>query len=123
MSHKPLRIAIADDELDMRDFLRKVLPRLGHQVVCAAENGPQLVRECRQSPPDLIITDLKMPGGDGLAAVEEIWQAAPIPVIIISAYPQDVTERWRSSPHLVAVLVKPIKTADLEPVIAKVAGE
>jgi CheY-like chemotaxis protein len=122
MSTKSLRIAIADDERDMRDFLQKVLPRLGHQVVCAAESGPELVSACRQSHPDLIITDLKMPGGDGLAAVEEIWRERQVPVIIVSAYPQDVSERWRQQPLLTAVLMKPIKSVDLEPVIARVAS-
>lgn len=34
-----LRIAIADDEADMRDFLERMLPRCGHQVVSVAENG------------------------------------------------------------------------------------
>jgi CheY-like chemotaxis protein len=122
MLPRSLRIAVADDERDMRDFLQKVLPRLGHEVVCAAASGPQLVEACRQSQPDLIITDLKMPGGDGLTAVEEIWRERPVPVIIVSAYPQDVAETWRSQPLIVEVMVKPIKSAQLEPVVARVAA-
>jgi len=99
------------------------LPRLGHEVVCVAEGGAQLVSECRQAHPDLIITDLKMPGGDGLSAVEEIWREQSVPVIMISAYPQEVAHRLLANELLAAVLIKPIKTADLQPVIDRVAAK
>lgn len=122
MSPKSLNIAIADDEVDMRDYLQKVLPRLGHRVVVVAENGIQLVTECRTNPPDLVITDLKMPDGDGVRAIEEIWRAQSVPVIVISAFPQDIPDWLRTHPLLVSVLVKPIKTADLEPVISRIAS-
>lgn len=122
MSPKSLNIAIADDEVDMRDYLQKVLPRLGHRVVVVAENGIQLVTECRTNPPDLVITDLKMPDGDGVQAIEEIWRAQSVPVIVISAFPQDIPDWLRTHPLLVSILVKPIKTADLEPVISRIAS-
>ena len=44
---KSLRISIADDEPDIRDYLARILPRLGHEVVSAAENGRQ---ECEMQP-------------------------------------------------------------------------
>src|SRR4051794_35052819 len=52
-----LRIAVADDERDTREFFQEALPRLGHQVTSVAENGRQLVENCRKATPDLIITD------------------------------------------------------------------
>ena len=121
MSKKSLRIVIADDEVDMRDYLQKVLPRWGHLVVGVAENGTQLASECRNTRPDLVITDLKMPNGDGVTAIEEIWRERQIPVVVISAYPQDIPEWLQGHPLLVSVLIKPIKTADLEPVVSRVA--
>ena len=48
--NRALRIAVADDEPDMRDYFRKILPRLGHQVVSAAETGRELLEQCRQTP-------------------------------------------------------------------------
>ena len=122
MSKKTLRIVIADDEVDMRDYLQKVLPRWGHLVVGVAENGTQLASECRKTRPDLVITDLKMPDGDGVTAIEEIWRDQQVPVVVISAYPQDIPDWLRGHPQLVSVLIKPIKTADLEPVVSRVAG-
>ncbi len=121
MSKKSLRIVIADDEVDMRDYLQKVLPRWGHLVVGVAENGTQLASECRKTRPDLVITDLKMPNGDGVTAIEEIWRDQQVPVVVISAYPQDIPDWLRGHPLLYSVLIKPIKTADLEPVVSRVA--
>ena len=63
---RALRIAVADDELDMRDFFERMLPRCGHKVVSVAENGRQLIEHCRELHPDLIITDIKMPDLDGI---------------------------------------------------------
>ena len=37
--NRSLRIAVADDELDMRDYFQQILPRLGHQVVAVAKTG------------------------------------------------------------------------------------
>jgi CheY-like chemotaxis protein len=56
-----LRIAIADDDEVNREFLFRVLRRMGHEVVCTAENGRQLADRCLESPPDLVITDVYMP--------------------------------------------------------------
>ena len=122
MPRKLLRIAIADDEVDIRDYLQKVLPRIGHQVVSASENGTDLIAACRTTAPDLIITDLKMPGGDGISALKEIWRDQPIPAIIISAFPQDIPDWLQGHPLLVATLVKPVKTTDLEPILDKLTS-
>ena len=43
-----LRIVVADDEADMRDYFKQVLPELGHEVVGAATNGRELVERCHE---------------------------------------------------------------------------
>lgn len=63
-----LRIAVADDEPDTLEFLKDVLPRLGHTVILSAATGRQLVEECQANHPDLVITDIKMPDLDGIEA-------------------------------------------------------
>jgi AmiR/NasT family two-component response regulator len=82
----PLRIVVADDEPDMRDYFRKVLPRLGHSVVAVAETGEELIALCRTHQPDLVLTDIKMPGLDGIDAAMKIYDERPVPVILVSAY-------------------------------------
>ena len=114
---RPLRIAVADDEGFMRKYLQTILPRLGHKVVVVAQTGRELVDQCREAEPDLIITDVNMPEMDGLEAAAEIYQSKPIPIIVISGYHgPEVIERTVDA-HVMAYLVKPIKQADLEPVI------
>lgn len=113
-----LRIAVADDEPDMRDFFEKVLPRFGHQVVAVAENGAQLVEHCRKLQPDLIITDIKMPELDGIEACGQICKERAVPVILVSAYHDPALVARAEADHVLAYLVKPIGLADLQPAIA-----
>jgi AmiR/NasT family two-component response regulator len=113
-----LRIVVADDEQEMRDFFQKFLPRLGHQVAGVAEDGQQLVELCRKLQPDLVITDIKMPVLDGIEAACRIHAERPVPVILVSAYhdPQEIARA--EADHVLAYLVKPIGVADLQPAIA-----
>jgi CheY-like chemotaxis protein len=112
-----LRIAVADDEPDVRDYFRRMLPRLGHEVVAAASNGRELVEICREHKPDLVIADVRMPEMDGDTAVQQICQIWPIPFILISAYSKTTgmiegfgSARW-------TYLTKPVKRDDLETAI------
>ena len=72
-----LRIAVADDEPDMREYFQKILPRLGHEVVSIAETGLQLVEHCRAMNPELVITDILMPKQEGLETIRQIREAFP----------------------------------------------
>ena len=112
-----LRIVVADDEPDMRDYFRKILPRLGHTVVAAAETGNDLIAQCRTHRPDIVITDIKMPDLDGIDAATKLYAERPIPVILVSAYSDANLLGRAEADHILAYLVKPIKQADLEPAI------
>jgi response regulator NasT len=113
-----LRIAVADDEPDMRDYFQKCLRRLGHQVVAVAQDGRELVERCRAARPDLVITDIKMPGLDGIDAAVAIYRERPVPIILVSAYHDAALIERAEADHVLGYLVKPIKQGDLEPVIA-----
>jgi AmiR/NasT family two-component response regulator len=112
-----LRIAVADDEPDMRDYFRKCLTRLGHQVVAVAANGHELIQRCRETCPQLVITDIKMPDMDGIDAAVQIYRERPVPVILVSAFHDPALIERAEADHILGYLVKPIKQADLEPVI------
>jgi response regulator NasT len=114
---RSLRIAVADDEQDMRDYFQQMLPLLGHEVVAVAANGRELVERCRDARPDLIITDVRMPDMDGIEAAARCAEGEPIPAILVSAYHDaELLERAKED-HVMAYLVKPIKQADLGPAI------
>jgi response regulator NasT len=114
---RALRIAVADDERDMRDFFREFLPPLGHTVVGTAATGAELVALCRAEKPDLVITDIKMPDMDGIDAAADICRDTPVPVILVSAFHERELLERAEAEHVLAYLVKPIKAADLVPAI------
>lgn len=77
------KILVIDDDPELRTILREMLAKAGHQILVAADgrDGLTLYRECR---PDLIITDIFMPGRDGLYVIKEVAHDADVKVIAIS---------------------------------------
>jgi CheY-like chemotaxis protein len=115
---RSMRIAVADDEEDILEYFRKILPRLGHEVVVAARNGQELLEQCRLQHPDLVISDIKMPDLDGIEATAELCRQAPLPVILVSACREPDSARRAKTDHVVGHLVKPVRQANLESAIA-----
>jgi response regulator NasT len=115
--NRSLRILVADDEADMREYFRKMIPLLGHELAGAAETGRQLVDLAREHQPDLVITDIRMPDMDGIEAAEHLSRDRPMPVILVSAYHDAQYIERAQADHILAYLVKPIKKVDLEPAI------
>jgi len=79
------RVLVADDELNMRRVLEAILRREGYEVVTAA-NGPDAVSEMNRDI-HTVITDLKMPGLDGMGLLRKLQQDFPeVPVVMITAH-------------------------------------
>jgi response regulator NasT len=114
---RPLRIVLAEDEQDTREFLQELLRRLGHQVV-AADNGRRLVELVRASEPDLVVTDIKMPDLDGIGAAKAIREFREVPVILITAHHEAELLERAAVDHVMAYLIKPVSQADVEAAVA-----
>ena len=106
-----LKIVVADDERDTREYLQEYLTHLGHDVM-AAEDGRRLVEICRALLPDLLVTDFAMPGMDGLTAAAKINREWPVPVILMTGR-HDAEQAALTAAHVVRLLAKPVKDADL----------
>jgi response regulator NasT len=117
-----LRIVVADDERDMRQFLTEMLTHLGHTVVGAAETGRQLVEQCRASNPDLVVTDIKMPDLDGLQAAAEANRARAVPVVVISGHHEAELLERATVDYVMTYLVKPVKPTDLQAAVTLAAS-
>src|ERR1051325_5166924 len=111
---RPLRIAIADDDIVVCKYYEETLPHLGHTVVGIGKTGKDLVEICANHKPDLIISDIQMPDMDGIEAALKIWKTRPTPVILVSAFfGQEILERAAAEP-IMGYLIKPTKPGDLE---------
>ena len=115
------RIAILDDEPRMVDILSMVLRREGYDV--RAFNDPETaLAEIEKHPVDCLLTDLKMPGMDGLEAARIINGEKICGVLMLTAFSQrEVVEQARDAGAL-AFLVKPFQKSDLIPAIEVAMG-
>jgi DNA-binding NtrC family response regulator len=78
------RILIIDDEPQIRSMLRLMLERVGYEVIEAAD-GMEGIRQYRDNPADVIITDLIMPNKDGIGMIIELKKEFPqIKIIAMS---------------------------------------
>ena len=87
----PIRVLIADDHLVIREGLRLILETSG-AFVCIGEaaDGAEAVRLAVDLQPDVVLMDLRMPGVDGLAAIEQLRVRAPqVAVVILTTYNED----------------------------------
>lgn len=76
------KILVVDDEPDMLNSCRRAVVRMGHPVLTAL-NGEEALRLFREEKPDLVLTDLKMPGKDGLDVLRTIRQERPETMVIL----------------------------------------
>src|SRR5258706_3003074 len=81
---RPAKILVADDEQNLRRVLVALLRRDGHEVVQAA-SGEEAIEQLADV--DVVITDLRMPGADGMEVLRTASKNHPhVPVIMITAY-------------------------------------
>ncbi len=85
------RILIADDHLIIRQGLRLILETEdGFELVGEASDGAEAVRLCADLHPDVVLMDLRMPGMDGLTAIEHLHAKQPeIAVVILTTFNED----------------------------------
>jgi len=87
-----IRVVIADDHVLMRRGLRMTLEEVGtdFELVGEASDGPSVLRLVAQVQPDVVLMDIRMPGLDGLEALEQIKATWPaIAVVILTTYNED----------------------------------
>jgi len=83
-----MRILLADDHQIVREGLRALLERAGHEVVGEAADGHEACKMARTLNPDIAVIDISMPLLNGLDAVREIRSLSPdIKSIVLTMYP------------------------------------
>ena len=112
---KPLRIVIADDEGVIRMDLKEILQEAGHEVVGETANGRRAVAIVRDTRPDLVILDVKMPDMDGIEAARMIDADHLAPVLLLTAFDDAELIRRATDAGVLAYLVKPVEEKNLFP--------
>nr|WP_321467094.1 sigma-54 dependent transcriptional regulator [uncultured Desulfobulbus sp.] len=81
------KVLIVDDERDMRNLLAKVLSKKGGYTVSTASSAEEALEAVRASMPDAVLTDIKMPGMDGLTLLQHLHTIDPsITAIVMTGY-------------------------------------
>jgi excisionase family DNA binding protein len=117
------RVLVVDDEASIRDLLSKTLA-LAEYDVDLAPDGRTALERLRIIPYDLLITDLKMPGVDGLAVIREARRMkADMPVIIITGFSTEASAIEAVNLGVSGYLTKPFRVPRVLAAAAKALGE
>ena len=117
------RVLVVDDEASIRDLLAKTLALAEYDIDMAAD-GRSALERLRIIPYDLLITDLKMPGVDGLTVIKEARRLkADIPVIIITGFSTEASAIEAVNLGVSGYLTKPFRVPRVLAAAAKALGE
>jgi len=110
-------VLLVDDFDDTRELLAEYFMRVGYHSIMA-KNGVEALERLREVRPDVIITDLMMPGMGGAELVRRVRadaRIATIPIILLtgSGRAKALEEMGDDAQHLRAILLKPVKLSDL----------
>jgi excisionase family DNA binding protein len=117
------RVLVVDDESTIRDLLSKTLA-LAEYDVDMAPDGRTALERLRIIPYDLLITDLKMPGVDGLTVIREARRLkADLPVIIITGFSNEASAIEAVNLGVSGYLTKPFRVPRVLAAASKALGE
>ena len=117
------RILVVDDEENIRELLLKTLA-LAEYEVDVAPDGRTAVDRMRMIQYDLLITDLRMPGVDGLTVIREARRLkADIPIIILTGYSSEASAIEAINLGVQGYLTKPFRIPRVLAAAAKALGE
>lgn len=115
-----VNILIVDDSVFQRKIIKDICLELKCKII-EANHGDEAIKKIQENTPDCILTDLIMPGDDGLKYIRQIREDNPeIPIIVITADIQETTRKGCLELGVKAVINKPVKTEDLHKVLQEI---
>ena len=117
------RVLIVDDEQTVRDLVAKTLTMADYDVDTAPD-GPSALDRLSATEYDLLITDLKMPGMDGLSVIREVRRrSTELPIVIITGYSTEASAIEAINLGVSGYLTKPFRLPRVLAVAARALGE
>ncbi len=114
-------VLVADDDGLSREFMAEALRAAGHHVI-EADTGRQACSLFEEHNPDLVISDLRMPDGDGLKVLESIKSANPeVPVILVTAFGSVETAVQAMRDGAEDFIMKPISVEQIDLVLGRLS--
>ena len=120
-----MRVLLVDDEPDARDLVGTLLRRCGADVVMVA-SASEALEAVERSRPDIIVSDIGLPGEDGYALIRKLRGLGPerggeTPALALTAYARDLDARNARAAGYQAHLAKPVDLAILAAAVADLA--
>jgi CheY-like chemotaxis protein len=121
-----LRLLVVEDDTDTADLLKTVLGYYGADVT-AATSSREALDVVERLRPDVLISDISMPGEDGYTLVRQIRSLAPerggrTPALALTAHARAADTEQAFLAGFEAHVAKPVEPAELADVIARLAG-
>lgn len=119
-----IRIALADDQALVRAGLRALIERLGGiEIVFETDDGTALLQQLAASPVDVVLSDVRMPGTDGIAALMALRQRGDTtPVLLLTTFDDSDLLLRATEAGAQGFLLKDAAPEDLHDAIVRVAA-
>ncbi|WP_115526648.1 MULTISPECIES: response regulator transcription factor [Xanthomonas] len=118
-----LRIALADDQILVRAGLRALLQQQGVEVVCEADDGQALLDALSVTAVDVVLSDIRMPGVDGIQALGQLRARGDrTPVLLLTTFDDSDLLLRATEAGAQGFLLKDAAPEDLRDAIARVAA-
>lgn len=117
-----LKVVIADDEIRICKLIQALInwEALSMEIVGVANNGPEAITLIKKELPDILITDIRMPGCDGLALIEKVKEErSDCEIIIVSGYAHFEYAQSAIKYGVGDYLLKPINQMELHNTLIK----
>lgn len=103
------KVLVVDDEKDLRELFVLLLKKAGYETDVAS-SGNEAFHRIQESRPNLVISDIRMPEGNGLDLMKKVAQMSPplLPILFISGYADKSETELRQFPNFAGLLTKPV---------------
>ena len=117
------RILLADDDGATRDLVKRALEADGHHVSATQDGAEALDRLAGGERFDVLVSDVNMPGLDGISLAERAAAMLPnIAILLMSGFPEELDKARRIKAASIGTLSKPFTLEQVKAAVKRVAG-